>query len=133
MKNIFKVISLCIILIFMLTSCEQKTSEYKLEITCQPWDGWQEYTEEEMLSWRTVEIYEIEKGSKIEVPSGFFTITSIENDSITIKTDQPMSTLNAGIDMSSTQTVFELNVDEVLHLDTLWYDAGFAYELRLVQ
>lgn len=125
-------IMVCTFSFLILVSCSNKTSNYKLEIVCQPWDGSQDYSEEEQLSWRTTEIYDIVKGDVINIPSGRIKIIYIDDLYIKIETDQPMSSLEAGIDMSSTQTVFTLNIDETLNLDTLWYDAGFLYELRLI-
>lgn len=136
MKKTNKFIILTILLLSLFIGCTTSNplQEYQLVVTVSYWNGWtSDYESEE-----TTYIYSIEKNEPIIIPSDFgqtltVTITKTAQDSITIKTDQPMSDNEDGtINLGSMKTSFEVSLSKELLLITTSTDMGtiFLFEIE---
>lgn len=118
--------------IFLLCFCNQEESSYHLIMTeCT----WGEYG----VSDNIVREFEVKKDDIIYSNNkGYgdltFEIISVSSQSITIKTNKPMSSRkseNDGIDLRSEETKFILKKGNTIFLTTPTMDGGANYKLEL--
>ncbi len=133
MKKIVYVSLLVLSTLVVLTGCDKKKSDYKLEIKESSWSGWSEDYEPE----ETTKEYEIVLNKEYVVnPNSLgltFTIKKINKDSIVIETTEPFSDSKEGIDLYTKKTEFTVKAGETLELTTPTMDSGDIYYLRLIK
>ena len=130
-KNLIKVFIVFCLLI-TITACGKKedSKEFKLRVTASSWSGEGRMTppEEEFT-------YDVELNKRYVVKEGslglVFTVTEINKDSITIKTEEPFSDNEEGINLRSNKKEFILEKDKKIKLNTPTMDAGGIYTLTL--
>ena len=131
MKRKYIIIVLLISFVCLLTGCDKKESNYKLQIKESSWSGWSEdYTPKEVTN-----DYDIVLDKEYTVDSGnfIFKITKINKDSIIIETKDAFSDQESGIDLNTNKKKFEVFSDKEITLTTPTMDAGNIYYLKLVK
>ena len=126
---------LLIFLMFMLvivsTGCNNDI-KFKLKVKETTWSGWTEnYKSEEKT-----EEYDVELNKKYVFKSNFndnftFTVEEINKDNIVIRTEEPFSDKESGIDLSETKKTFKIYIDKETILNTITMDAGATYYLTI--
>ena len=132
-KNIIKIFIIFCALI-TITACGKKEEgkDFKLKVTASSWssEGRMTTPEEEFT-------YDVELDKEYVVKEGSlgltFTVTEINKDTIVIKTEDPFSASEKGVDLSSNKKEFTLEKDKKLRLETPTMDAGGIYTLTLYQ
>lgn len=117
------------LLILITTGCNNKNYDFKLRIKESSWSGWtQDYEPEEVTN-----EYEIVLGKKYSINSGnlVFTIKKVNRNYIVIKTTEPFSDNDKGIDLNSNKKEFKVYFEKELELVTPTTDAGDIYYLTL--
>ena len=127
-KNIIRIFIIFCVLI-TITACESK-DKLNLKVIATSWSGEQNMQppEEEFY-------YDVKLNEEYTVKEGglglTFTITEINKDSIVIKTTEPFSEGEKGIDLYSKQKEFTIKKGEKIKLTTPTMDAGGIYYLEL--
>ena len=127
-KNLLKIfIILCALI--TITACGNK-KELNLKVIATSWSGEQNMQppEEEFY-------YDVKLNEEYTVKEGglglTFTITEINKDSIVIKTTEPFSEGEEGINLQSKQKEFTIKKGEKIKLTTPTMDAGGIYYFEL--
>lgn len=127
-KNLIRIFIIFCALI-TITACENK-NELHLKVIATSWSGEQNMQppEEEFY-------YDVKLNEKYTVKEGglglTFTITEVNKDSIVIKTTDPFSEGEEGINLRSNQKEFTIKKGEKIKLITPTMDAGGIYYLEL--
>jgi predicted small lipoprotein YifL len=127
-KNLIRIFIIFCALI-TITACGSK-DKLNLKVTATNWSYGQnmQAPEEEFY-------YDVELDEKYTVKEGrlglTFTITEINKDSIVIKTTEPFSEGEEGINLQSKQKEFTIKKGEKIRLTTPTMDAGGIYYLEL--
>ena len=128
---IFVVLIILAILILTLCKWNGRTYNFKLRIKESSWSGWTEnYVPREVTN-----EYDVVLGKEYSINSDNFTflIEKIDKDYIIIKTSQPFSDKEDGIDLSTKKTEFTINPNEEKRLETPTMDFGEIYYLTLIK
>lgn len=127
-----KYFALTLLLCIILTACG-KTTPVTISVTEKTWsDGGS--------STSTTDTFDVTKGDRVDfdgefdIPNGSFSfkLIKVSEESITIRTDEPMSlrTEGGGINLNSEETEFTIEQGESIRLDTLTMDAGAGYTIE---
>ncbi len=122
---------LLILFVFLLTGCNSKEVDYRLQIKESSWSGWSEdYKPEEVTN-----EYDVVLGKEYKTNSGkfVFKIKKIEKNCIIIVTQDVFSDNEDGIDLNSKKKEFKVSFDKEIKLTTPTMDAGDIYYLKLVK
>lgn len=102
----------------------------KIKITSSSWSGWSaDYKPEEKESFCKLSLDGTCSTDDGELS---FTITSIDDDSVTIHTSKAFSDKEDEINLLSDKQDFTIKKGESLKLETPTMDAGFTYKLSIV-
>ena len=121
------VVIICVLI--TITACGKK-NKLNLKVTATSWSGEQNMQppEEEFY-------YDVKLNEEYTVKEGglglTFTITKINKDSIVIKTTEPFSEGEEGINLNSKQKEFTIKKGEKIKLTTPTMDAGGIYYFEL--
>ena len=121
-----------LVLCMLLTACG-KTLPVTISVTEDVWaDGGS--------STSTTDTFGVAKGDRVNfdgkfnTPNGNFSfeLIKVSEESITIRTDEPMSlrTEEGGINLNSEETEFTIEKGDAIRLDTLTMDAGAGYTIE---
>ena len=102
----------------------------KLKVTAEDWSGWSE----DYKSTPKEFVYDIELNKEINLNDSYkfgFEIIKITDTYITIKTNQPMSDSETGINLNSRKTEFNVEKGKKIKLTTPTMDAGGIYEIEV--
>ena len=133
-KAVTKKIIISIFLIsfaFLLTGCNNKETNLKLQIKESSWSGWsKDYKPEEVTN-----EYDIVLGKEYRIDSDnfIFEIKKINSKSIIIKTKDAFSDTKNGIDLYTKKKEFKVFLDKEIELTTPTMDEGRIYYLKLVK
>ncbi len=127
-KNIIRIFIIFCVLI-TITACESK-EKLNLKVIATSWSG-----EQNMQAPEEEFYYDVELDEEYTVKEGglglTFTITEINKDSIVIKTTEPFSEGEEGINLQSKQKEFTIKKGEKIKLTTPTMDAGGIYYFEL--
>ena len=127
-KNLIRIFILFCVLI-TITACDSK-EKLNLKVIATSWSSGQnmQAPEEEFY-------YDVKLNEEYTVKEGglglTFTITEINKDSIVIKTTEPFSEGEEGINLQSKQKKFTIKKGEKIKLTTPTMDAGGIYYFEL--
>lgn len=121
---------ICLILVLVMLFIKMPSKNNKLIITEKTWG-------EKATATDYTKEYEIKINNKIKINNIWnseitIEILSITNDTVTIKTSEPMNLTNENntINLNSRKTKFEIKKNSTITLSTLTMDAGASYEIE---
>lgn len=127
-KNLIRIFILFCVLI-TITACDSK-EKLNLKVIATSWSS-----EQNMQAPKEEFYYDVKLNEEYTVKEGglglTFTITEINKDSIVIKTTEPFSEGEEGINLQSKQKEFTIKKGEKIKLTTPTMDAGGIYYFEL--
>ena len=102
----------------------------KIKVIAKDWSGWSE----DYKSTPKEFVFDIELNKEINLNDSYkfgFEIIKITDTYITIKTNQPMSDSETGINLNSRKTEFNVEKGKKIKLTTPTMDAGGIYEIEV--
>ena len=123
---IFVIAVIVLIILFVLNN---NKNNYILTVKESSWSGWSENHEPQ----ETTKEYEVKLGKKYTVNYDVlsFRIIRIKNDSIVIRTNEPFSEDETGINLNTSKRKFTIYLNKELILTTPTTDAGSIYYFNL--
>ena len=102
----------------------------KIKVTAKDWSGWSKDYKPTPKEF----VYDIELNKEINLHDSYkfsFEIIKVTDSYVTIKTNQPMSDNETGIDLNSRKTEFNVEKGKKIKLTTPTMDAGGIYEIEV--
>lgn len=118
-----------IIPLLVTVGCTKKESNLKVVVESSSWSGWSE----DYKPAKETNEYPVELNKEYSFEGGDFSfkITKVKSDKITIKTNQPMSDNEKGVNLNAQETEFTIKLDKSVELTTPTMDAGYIYTISL--